>query len=381
MPVSSRHLLSCLLLLAPVVQAQAPDDALAASLPTVCAGAATGSELAARCSEIFASGPGGADAAAAGNFLGEIPGQGRAATRDGAPDDAVLTTSLAAGWSLFFGADVGWQKRRGGDNEASFDGDTATLTAGVDWLPADDWQLALLLTHARDELDFTGSAGSLETRFTGLVAVAGWRPHEAWSIDAYAGQLNGDYTIRRLIDYRLPDGFAIAARASASPDADRDLAGLGATWSHAADAWEWQLGGGVDWQRTRIDPYREGGGAGFAIAVPGREIVSRRGRADVVLARTVSTAWGVWQPLASLGWRHEYANPSRPLTVRFLQDTAGTPVVFETDDPDSGWGEASLGAAFVFAGGHSAFVEYRQRFGHDFLDERVLALGWRIELP
>jgi hypothetical protein len=67
--------------------------------------------------------------------------------------------------------------------------------------------------------------------------------------------------------------------------------------------------------------------------------------------------------------------------VRFLDDTGGTPVRFDTDDPDTGWAEAALGATFVFAGGHSAFVEYRQRLGHDFLQERVLALGWRIELP
>ena len=33
-----------------------------------------------------------------------------------------------------------------------------------------------------------------------------------------------------------------------------------------------------------------------------------------------------------------------------------------------------LGAVFVFTGGHSGFIEYRQRLGHDFLQERLLAL-------
>lgn len=375
-----RVLSLALVLASPSLLAQSPDDALASALPVVCSGATPGSALAARCAEIFASGPGGVGAAAAGNFLGEIPGQGRAATRDGSPDDGVLQTRLATGWSLFIGADIGRQKRRGGDNEAPFDGDSGTLTAGVDWSPADDWQVGLLLSHARDELDFIRSSGVLETRFTGLLAVAGWRPHDAWSIDAYAGRLDGDYRIRRAIDYTLPGGTRVASLASASPSADRDLAGLGVTWSRAAGPWEWQVGAGTDWQRTTIVPYRENGGAGLAIAVPGREITSRRGRVDVTLARTLSTSWGVWQPMAGLGWRHEFANPARPLTVRFLEDGTGTPVVFQTDDPDTGWGEAALGATFVFAGGHSAFVEWRQRFGHDFLSERMLALGWRIEL-
>lgn len=365
----------------PAVQAQAPDDALAAAMPTVCAGAAAGSELAARCGEIFAAGPGAVGAAAAGNRLGEIPGQGRAATRDGAPGDAVLETELAAGWSLFLGSDFGRQKRRGGTNEAPFDGDTGTLTAGIDWTPAADWSFGLLLTHARDELQFLDSDGVLRTRFTGPLAVGGWRPTDAWSIDAYLGRLNGVYEIRRGVAYVLPGGVSVASRADAQTDADRDLAGLGATWSHALGAWEWQLSAGIDWQRTDIDPYFESGGAGFSITVPTREVVSRRGRFDATVARALSTSWGVWQPMASVGWRHEAANPARPITVRFLQDTTGTPVRFDTDDPDTGWGEAAIGAAFVFAGGHSAFVEYRQRFAHDFLDERMLALGWRIEMP
>ena len=53
----------------------------------------------------------------------------------------------------------------------------------------------------------------------------------------------------------------------------------------------------------------------------------------------------------------------------------------DTDDADTAWGEAGVGAVFIFTGGHSAFVEYRQRFGHDFLQERLLSVGWRMELP
>ncbi|MFY2762501.1 autotransporter outer membrane beta-barrel domain-containing protein [Arenimonas sp. MALMAid1274] len=361
--------------------AQSPDAALSARWDAVCAGAVPAGPLAARCAEIFAGGPGSRDIAAAGNFLGEIPGQGRAATRDGAPEDGDLRTELGAGWSLFASADTGRLKRRDGVNEAPFDGDTGAISAGVDWAPGTDWRLGLLLNHARDELDFTLSDGSLRTRFTGLMALGGWNLGEQWSLDGYAGRLDGDYRIQRRINYRFVAGGGVDAAASARPDAERDLAGLGLTWARSQGAWEWQLGAGLDWQRTSIEPYRETGGAGLALTVPGRAIVSRRGRLDASLGRTLSTGWGVLQPLARVGWRHEYANPARPLTVRFVEDLNGTPVVFETDDADTGWGEASLGAVFVFTGGHSAFVEYRQRFGQDFLQERILSVGWRFELP
>ena len=99
-----RVLVFCILLLATAIgpaRAQSPGDALAGLWVTLCAGAAPGSDLAARCAEIFAGGPGSRDGAAAGNFLDEIPGQGRAATRDGAPEDATTRTELAPGLSLF----------------------------------------------------------------------------------------------------------------------------------------------------------------------------------------------------------------------------------------------------------------------------------------
>lgn len=374
-------LVSGALALATSARAQTPDDALAAQFATVCAGAAIGSDLANRCTDIFAGGPGSVGIAARGNFLGEIPGHGRAATRDGSPDDSELRSELGGGWSAFLSADIGRLKRRDGVNESPFDGDAGTVSAGVDWAPGTDWRIGLLLNHASDDLDFVLSDGSMRTRFTGLIALAGWNPSDQWSIDAYAGRLQGDYRLRRAIAYTLPSSVTVSSLATASPDARRSLAGAGVTWSIPVGGWDWQLGAGMDWQSTEIDPYAETGGAGLAIYLPGREIVSRRGRLDATLARNVSTSWGVWQPLARVGLRHEFANPSRPVNVRFVQDTAGTPVRFDTDDADSGWGEAAVGAVFVFTGGHSAFVEYRQRFGHDFLQERILAVGWRIELP
>ncbi len=362
-------------------RAQSPDDALANSWVALCAGAAPGGDLATRCAEIFAGGPGSQDIAASGNFLGEIPGQGRVATRDGSPADDQQRTALGAGWSVFLSADAGRLKRRDGTNEASFDGDTGAVSAGVDWSPGTDWRLGLLLNHTRDSLDFLASDGSTRTRYTGLMALGGWNLSDQVSLDGYAGRLQGDYTLRRAIQYTLPSSVTVSSQASASPEADRTLAGLGLTWSLPRGAWDVQLAAGLDWQRTDIDAYAETGGAGLAIGVPARRITSQRGRLDATLARNVSTGWGVWQPMARLGWRHEFANPSRPVAVRFLGDTGGTPVTFETDDPDSGWGELGLGAVFVFTGGHSAFIEYRQRVGHDFLDERLLSVGWRIELP
>jgi outer membrane autotransporter protein len=373
--------LLCLLLgLSAPVLAQTPEAALASQFVTLCAGAAPGSALAARCSEIFAGGAGSRDAAANGIFLEEIPGQGRSSTRDGAADAARVREKISEHVSLFASVVAGRLDRRDSPNEAAFSGDTHSATVGIDWAPTAKWVVGAALNHSREVLDYDASDGSSAGRYLGLIGYASWQWRPGVALDAYAGRLQGHNDLRRAIDYTLPSGTHISSIASASPDSTRTLSGIGATRTLAQGPWQWQFGAGADWMKTRLENYVETGGAGLALAVPTREILTRRGRLDVTLGRNVSTGWGVWQPQLRVGLRHEFENPARALSVRFAADANGTPVTFNTEDPDSNWGEAALGSVFVFTHGHSGFVEYRQRFGHAFLQERVLALGWRMEL-
>jgi outer membrane autotransporter protein len=365
---------------APSANAQTPEQALSGSWDAICAGAAPASQLAARCSEIFAGGAGSRDIAAEGNFLDELPGQGRSSTREGGQREQEQRTQINAHVSLWASADGGRLTRKQGPNEGAFHGDTNSISVGVDWMPDPHWVLGVALSHNEEKLDFQDSRGNAKGRYTGGLGYLSWNPGDTLSLNGYVGTLEGSNDLLRAIDYTLPDGTHVAATALADPDSRRTLAGLGADWTVPQGKWGWNFGAGVDYMRTQLDAYQESGGNGLAIAVPQRVIVTRRGRLDATLTRTVSTSWGVWQPQFKLGLRHEFANPARALTVRFIEDAGATPVVFDTEDPDANWGEWALGSAFVFTHGHSGFIQYRQRFGHAFLQERVLALGWRIEL-
>jgi outer membrane autotransporter protein len=361
--------------------AQTPEQALTAAWTTLCPGAAPGSELALRCAEILSGGPGSRPAAAIGNFLDELPGQGRASTREGGAREDEQRHSIAANWSLFLSADFGRLDRKEGPNEAGFDGDTDSFTVGVDWAPNPQWLLGLAFNHSEEDLDFDLSEGSAGGNYDGLIGYASWMPNEHLSLNGYYGQLDGSNRLRRAIDYSLLSGTSVQAIATASPDSRRLLSGLGLDWNLPKGAWQWQFGAGVDWMETRLDAYKESGGEGLALSVPTRKIVTQRGRLDATLGRVVSASWGVWQPQLRVGLRHEFENPSRLLTVSYVDDTGNTPIAFETEDPDSSWGEWALGSVFVFTRGHSGFLQYSQRFGHAFLQERVFALGWRVELP
>jgi outer membrane autotransporter protein len=366
--------------LAAPAAAQTPEDALTAGWLLVCPAAVPGSALAQRCAEIAAGGPGSRAEAAAGNFLEEIPGQGRSSTRERASRENEQRVDISAKLSLFASADTGRLERKDSPNEAAFDGNTDSITVGIDWAPHPQWLLGLALSHDQERLDFDASAGEARGEYTGGIGYAGWNPSDALGLSAYNGRLEGSNDIDRAIDYTLPDGTSVHALAQGDPDSTRSIAGLGVDWSIAKGAWGWQFGAGLDVTRTELDAYTESGGEGLALSVPARAITTRRGRVDATVLRNVSTSWGVWQPQLKLGLRHEFANPSRALTVRFAEDATDTPIVFDTEDPDSSWGEWALGSVFVFTHGHSCFLQYRQRFGHAFLQERVLAIGWRVEL-
>jgi len=371
--------LSTALAAAPAL-AQTPEDALTAAWLVVCPSAVPGSELGQRCAEIAAGGPGSRAEAAAGNFLEEIPGQGRSSTREREARENEQRVDISAKLSLFASADTGRLERKPSEHEAPFDGNTDSITVGIDWAPHPQWLIGAAISHDQESLDFKESDGDADGQYTGGIGYVSWNPSDVLGLNAYIGRLEGSNDIDRAIDYTLLSGTSVSATAHGSPDSTRTIGGLGLDWSIAQGAWGWQLGAGVDYTRTDLDAYTETGGEGLALSVPDRSIVTRRGRLDATLLRNVSTGWGVWQPQLKVGLRHEFANPARALTVHFADDPGETPIVFDTEDPDTSWGEWALGSVFVFTHGQSGFLQYRQRFGHAFLQERVFALGWRIEL-
>lgn len=358
-------------------------DALVAKFNTVCAGAAPGSALAARCAVVLGSAdPNARTNAADFNTLEELPGQGRLAARDLAPDSdgSKRTTQhvdLTPKLALFASVDAAWLARVSGGAEAPFDADTYALTLGLDWRPADRWQFGIALQHQNEHQDFRDSAGRFDQHTTGAIATASWQASDNIGLSAYSGWLRGSADTLRVV--RFIDGATPVAE-RAHPDTRRAVAGFALDATVAHGAWEWRYGVGYDWTRSTTNGYVEQGGSGFDLIVPQRQVKTSRARFDLGIARTLSESWGVWQPQARISWRHEFQNPQRTIGVRFVEDTGGTLVAFDSAAPDRGWAEAALGAAFTFAHGNSAFVEWRHEFAHGPLRDDTLALGWRIEL-
>jgi uncharacterized protein YhjY with autotransporter beta-barrel domain len=362
-------------------RAQSGTDAFTAQFNAVCAGAAAGSALAARCAVVQASTDPNARALAANfNDLEEIPGAGRLSARDTSPDSATRNetrSQLTPKLALFASIDGSRTSRSLDRIEAAFDADALTLTLGLDWHPADAWQLGLAINHTHENQNFRDSDGALNAHYTGLIALASWNANEHVALNGYAGRLQGGQDVRRVVNFI--DGSPAVAE-TASPSADRTMAGIALDANVAHGAWDWRGAIGFDALRTSTDSYGESGGSGFDLIVPHRSTQTDRGRVDAALAGTFSRSWGVWQPEFRIGWRHEFSNDTRSVGVRFVDDTSGTVVRFDTGAPDRDWLQAGISTVFTFTHGQSAFIALDREFSHSTSTATMLGIGWRIEL-
>lgn len=363
--------------------AQSGSDSLVDSFSAICNSAVPGTALFDRCQEIQNSpNLGAAGLSASGQRLEELPGQGRASTRADQRNQ-MISEDLGAGWSVFVSADMGRLKRSASPSEAAFDGNADRLTAGVNYQANQHWLLGLALNHSRDSLDFSQTTSVNKSNSNGALLSANFTPTDKFSFDAYYGQFNGDSDNLRSITYQFEKApgsvLTINTEALASADIQRNIAGLSGGWLWNKNAWSGGINMGLDQSKTRLDGYTETGGLGFALEVPNRTIKSRTGYLSFSISKTYSVSWGVLVPSVRAGLRKEFDNPSRQLNVQFAQDPSNTNIGFDTSDPDTQWGEVGVGVSLVMKKGHQAFFEYRQRFAHNFLRERSLAVGWRME--
>ncbi len=379
-----RKLLFLAISCAPVAtMAQSGGDSLGGSINAICAAATPGTALAFRCQELAAS-----PNSQAGNLLSEgqgleeLPGQGRASTR-GEQTEQIASEEFGDGWSIFASVDLGKLDRSVSENEAAFDGRSDRLTVGVNYQANPKLLLGLALNRARENLDFDDSGSQNDSRMNGAVFMANFTPTEHLNFDAYWGTFNGSTDNIRNIAYAFekePGSLLFfSTQAFGSSDMKRDVAGISGGWQWNKNAWSGGIGLALDQSRTTLDAYTETGGDGFALEVPTRRIKSRTGALSFNISKTFSLDWGVLIPNARAGIRKEFDNPGRQLTVQLEQDSTNTDITFDTSDPDTQWGEVAVGVSLVMKKGHQAFFEYRQRFAHEFLQERSLALGWRME--
>jgi outer membrane autotransporter protein len=403
--------------LAPVAHAQTASQALDSSWVRACAEATPGTAFYERCEEILNAGPGSGtrrSAAAVGNNLEIFASQGRlmmamakararAAARAHAKanegegdnfaaadaDAEAQTEVLAQGahWALLGSASFADVERSDTGFERGYDDSASTFLLGFDYRWNAHWTGLLTAQREKRDIDFQNGSGGMDADTDMLSAALAYNGDRGFFASLALSAGRTDTRLRREIEYTLvlnagqPNESTKTIRSRGQSDNGSSMRGaqfdLG--WERASGAWTFRYGGDASWQQTQVERIAENNDVGLDFLIFRQEVTSLQAGAGVEVARTVSSARGVWQPYARLRWRHEFADDPRRVFGAFRGGLNVFRLSFVTGEPDRNFGEFGLGVVGVFTHGWQAYAGWQRSFGNSRFEENRFDFGWRKE--
>ena len=280
---------------------------------------------------------------------------------------------------LFVNAAYNTGDRDDTSREDGFDFDNWSLLGGVDYRVTDAFVAGAALGYNQSKVDITRSQGSIDS--------------DAWNINTYAtfnlnkfyiegnlGYSRNSYDSDRNISYSTETGGIVQRNAKGSTDGNQFNVGLGAGYDWALGSLTLTPYGRVEYIRLDIDAFNETGASGLNLHVDGQDADSTQSALGLRGAYAISTGIGALIPQASVEWIHEFANNSRTITARYINDTQNNLIVIPTEHPDRNYLRLSLGLSAVFQRGWSGFVSYENLQGLSNTTQHSLLFGLRKEL-
>lgn len=291
---------------------------------------------------------------------------------------------LVSPWGAFLTGTIGRVDRDTTTNNPGFDGDTLSLTAGVDY--RFNWRFVggVALGYDDSNVELVRNSGSIDTRSLTLSLYGSYATDSDFYLDGRIGYGQLDFELERNIRYAL-GATPVDVTALASPEGTSKL--LAVTLGRNFNSGRWNYGGYLRGEVSKIDldgySERVDGdgrvGRGLVVRIDARELESRTATLGFRAGFASSRSWGVLLPYSRIEWVHEFETDPQTTIARFINDPTGTPITITGEEQDDGYGNVSLGLSGVFANGRSAFLQYERRFAQDAIDRDSFTIGGRFE--
>jgi uncharacterized protein YhjY with autotransporter beta-barrel domain len=300
-------------------------------------------------------------------------------------DAADLERELGADfdrWGAFVTGTVGRGKSRSG-GAVEFDYSLGSLSAGIDYRIGSRAIVGIALGLNRDDSDFAGGRGTLDSRGSSLSAYASlWLPREIY-LDASLVRGRMSFDLERRLAYAL-GGTRIDQRARAETDGDQLGASLalGRDFARGAFSYGTYLRG--QWSRIDYDPFEEeliAGQPGFGLGLRARSPrwnsleAILGGRASYVMSRS----WGILTPSLLVEYSREFRDDPSRLELSFIHDPTSTVFGQSAAAIDRSYVNFGFGLTALWPGGRAAFLQYERRLLDDRVEHWTLSLGGRLE--
>ena len=283
-------------------------------------------------------------------------------------------------WGGFINANYNAGDRDASRNEDGFDFSDAGLTAGIDYRFMDGLVGGVALSWSKTDADFDGNLGTVESDNFGVSLYMSYAT-ATWYVDGLLALSKIDFdTERRIVVASNTAAEGINTTAVGSTDGDQVSFNAGGGYNFELAGMTLTPYGRIDYLKLDVDGFTEREDKeGMGLTIDDHDTESLKSAIGGRVARTYSTASGVFTPYAGIEWNHEFQNDEASLVARYANDPFNESFTITTDDPDRDYFTLSLGASAVFPHGVAAFVNFDTALGLADTRSYALTLGGRVE--
>lgn len=295
-------------------------------------------------------------------------------------------------WGFFINGSYDNGDRDETYQEAGYDFDGYTLTAGTDYGFTDSIFGGVAFSYHESDVDADLNDSSFDNDGYSLT-LYGTYYRENWYLEGSLGYGTYNHKNDRTIDYGTGDA-RIVRTSSSDTDSDQLLWSAALGYTNGFGRFNYNLYARAEGVYADVDEYDESGtgapdaigGNEWAMHVEDQDIDSLQLVLGGQVAYVFSTAFGVIQPFLGAEAHHEFEDEARIIESFYLNDPfyingdRSYPVEIATDDPDEDFFIASAGTSLVLAGGTQMFINYDTVLGLDEVTSETITVGVRFEL-
>jgi len=269
--------------------------------------------------------------------------------------------------------------------EPGFDFHDGGVTAGVDYRFLPSVVGGLAFTFLTGNTSFDANLGDIDTKTYAIAAYGTYYAGPLY-VDVSAGFAWNTYDTTRRIVYSTGAGAPNSAggqffdrTARGDTDGRQFTGNLGAGYDFKVAGFTLTPVARVEMIYLEIDSYAERGADGLDLKLKNQHLWSVQSGLGGRVAYAINTGVGVFVPLISLEWRHEFADNKRTVTAKYIHDVTNTFFSLPTDDPDRDYASLGAGLSAHFARGVSAYVHYETALALRHVTNHQFTAGIRIQ--
>lgn len=263
--------------------------------------------------------------------------------------------------------------------ESGYDASTALATIGGDYRFNASLVAGLAGGYIHDTMDFSNSGGNVVSKIYSAITYLSWS-RKALSVDLQLGVGNASYDTQRHIQYGTGSNAV-------------DTTAIGTTkgnqWS-ASGQIQWDMNFGpyrlspfvrADYLSVSIDGYGENHADGWELQIGKQKFDLLNASFGADFSYAWNRSWGVILPQLGLTAISEVKSNHDPVIARFAFDpNPNNGFSLAADGKESLYYQIRAGAVVLLPKGLSAYVQFQELLGYQYLQSRRYDIGVRYEL-